>query len=173
MRASETMTGPLKRVSTFLKRIQVAWNCIQVRTTNTDVDDGVDLLASVSLPLATADLLAELLHVVENRVDVLNDALAIDLHLLVGGVAKGDMVDGAVLSEVDLLASEHVIAKLLEASLFCELDEKLQCLLGDEVLGKVEQDLGVLGIVLEGTAELLESLRCFSKCTGIASSGLT
>lgn len=110
---------------------------------------------------------------VENRVDILDDALAIDLHLLVGGVAKGDMVDGAVLSEVYLLTSEHVIAELLEASLFRELNEKLQCLLGDEVLGKVEQDLGVLGIVLEGTAELLESLRCFSEYTRMGSAGLT
>lgn len=99
---------------------------------------------------------------VKDRIDVLDDALAIDLHLLVGGVAESDMVDGAVLSEVDLLTREHVIAELLEASLFCELDEKLQCLLSDEVLGEVEQDLGVLGIVLESTAELLESLRSLS-----------
>ena len=60
------MTGPLIRVSICVKRIEVAWNCIQVRTTNTNVDDGVDLLASVSLPLATSDLLAKLLHVVKN-----------------------------------------------------------------------------------------------------------
>lgn len=72
------------------------------------------------------------------------------------------MVDGTVLSEVDLLTSEHVIAKLLEASLFCKLDKKLQSLLSDEVLGKVEQDLGVLGIVLESTAKLLESLQFVS-----------
>jgi hypothetical protein len=140
-------------------------SCIQVRTTDTNVDDGVDLLACVSLPLAASDLLAELLHVVQNGVDPLDYALAIDLHLLVGGVAKGDMVDSAVLGEVDLLTSEHIIAELLEASLFGELDEKLQCLLGDEVLGKVEQDLGVLGIVLESTAEFLESLHWFSRDT--------
>jgi hypothetical protein len=107
---------------------------VQVGTTDADVDDGVDLLASVSLPLAAADLLAELLHVVEHFVDAPDDALAIDLHLLVGGVAESDMVDGAVLGEVDLLTTEHVIAELLEASLFCKLDEELQSLLGDEVL---------------------------------------
>jgi hypothetical protein len=72
------------------------------------------------------------------------------------------MVDGAVLGEVDLLTSEHVVAELLEASLFRELDEKLQCLVGDEVLGEVEQDLGILGIVLESAAELLESLHMVS-----------
>jgi hypothetical protein len=96
--------------------------------------------------------------VVEHLVDIPDDALAINLHLLVGSVAESDMVDGAVLGEVDLLTSEHVITELLEASLFREIDEKLQCLLCDEVLGKVKQDLGVLGIVLESTAELLEAL---------------
>jgi hypothetical protein len=82
------------------------------------------------------------------------------------------MVDGAVLSEVDLLTSEHVIAELLEASLFCELDEKLQRLLGDEVLGEVEQDLGVLGVVLESTAELLESLLLVSNALEACDLGL-
>jgi hypothetical protein len=69
------------------------------------------------------------------------------------------MVDCAVLGEVDLLTSEHVIAELLNAGLLGKLDEKLHCLLSDEVLGEVEQDLGALGIVLEGVAELLEALR--------------
>lgn len=58
------MTGPLFEVSKRLNSIKQS--CIQVRTTNTNVDDGVDLLASVSLPLATSDLLAKLLHVVKN-----------------------------------------------------------------------------------------------------------
>jgi len=131
------MTGPLSIVSN-LDRLLCEQH-IQIRTTDTNVDNGVDLLASVSLPLAAADLLAELLHVVEHLVDALDDALAIDLHWLIGCVAEGDMVDGALLSEVDLLTSEHVIAELLEASLLCELDEELQCLLGDKVLGEVEQ----------------------------------
>jgi len=73
------------------------------------------------------------------------------------------MVDGAVLGEVDLLTSEHVIPELLEAGLFRELDEKLQRLLGDEVLGEVEKNLRVLGIVLEGATELFESLWVFLK----------
>lgn len=138
-------------------------DAVQVRSTNTNVDDGVNLLASVSLPLAAANLLAELLHVVENAVDALDDALAVDLHLLVGDVAERNMVDGAVLSEVDLLTSKHLITELLEAGLFCELDEQLQRLLSDEVLGEVEENLRVLGVILEGAAELLESLHNVSR----------
>ena len=92
-------------------------------------------------------------------VDALDNALAVDLHLLVGGVAESNVVDGAVLCEVDLLTGEHVIAELLETSLLGKLDEELHRLLGDEVLREVEEDLGTLGIVLEDVAELLEALQ--------------
>lgn len=68
------------------------------------------------------------------------------------------MVYSTVLSEVDLLAGEHVITKLLEASLLGELNEKFYRVLRNKVLGEVEQDLGVLGIILEDMAELLKSL---------------
>ena len=132
---------------------------LQVGTANADVDDGVNLLAGVALPLAAADLLGEFLDVLENVVDALDNALAVDLHLLVGGVAKSNVVDGAVFCEVDLLTSEHVIAELLETSLLGKLDEELHSLLSDEVLREVEEDLRTLGIVLEDVAELLEALQ--------------
>jgi hypothetical protein len=113
----------------------------------------------VTLPLAAADLLSEFLNVLENVVDALDNALAVNFHLLVGGVAKSNVVDSAVFCEVDLLTSEHVITELLETSLLGKLDEELHGLLGDEVLREVEEDLGTLGIVLENVAELLEALQ--------------
>jgi hypothetical protein len=96
--------------------------------------------------------------VVEHLVDTLDDALAIDAHRLVGRVAKSNVVYRPLLGEVDLLTSKHVIAELLEASLLRELDKELDRLLGDKVLGEVEQGLGTIDIILEGVAELLESL---------------
>ena len=95
----------------------------------------------------------------KDLVDALDDALAVDLHLLVGGVAQSNVVDCAVLSEVDLLTREHIIAELFEAGLLGELNKELHSLLSDEVLREVEEDLGVLGIVLEGVAELLKTLQ--------------
>jgi hypothetical protein len=106
----------------------------QVRTTDTDVDNGVDGLAGVTDPLAAADLLRELLHVLEDLVDLLDNALAVDLHGRVGGVAEGDMVDGALLGEVDLLTLEHVVTELLDLGLTSELAQQLEGLIGDEVL---------------------------------------
>lgn len=131
---------------------------LQVGTTDTDVDDGVDLLASVTLPLTTAHLLSELLHVLQNGVDVLNDALSVDLHGLVGDIAQGGVVDGTVFGEVDVLTLEHGITELLDIGFLGQLDQQSQSLLGEEVLGEVEEDLGVVDGVLEGAAELLEAL---------------
>jgi hypothetical protein len=130
----------------------------KVRSTNTNVDNGVDGLAGVTLPLTRANLLGELLHVVQHAVDLLDYALAVDLHGLVGGVAQGHVVDGASLCEVDLLALEHVIAELLDLCLLGELDQQLEGLLGDEVLGEIEKDIVAIGLVLEGVAEFVEAL---------------
>jgi hypothetical protein len=68
------------------------------------------------------------------------------------------VVDGASLCEVDLLALEHVIAKLLNLCLLGKLDKQGEGLLGDEVLGEVEEDLVAISLVLEGVAELAEAL---------------
>ena len=130
----------------------------KVGATNADVDNGVDGLASVALPLARANLLGEGLHVIQHAVDLLDHALAVDLHGLVGGVAQGHVVDGASLCEVDLLALEHVIAKLLNLCLLGKLDKQGEGLLGDEVLGEIEEDLIAISLVLEGVAELGEAL---------------
>lgn len=131
----------------------------QVGATDTDVDDGVDRLAAVALPLAAPDLLGELLHVVEHAVDLLHYALPIHLHRVILGVPEGDMVHGSVLGEVDLLTLEHVISELLDVGLLGQLDQQWQSVLSEEVLAEVEEDLGTLGVVLEGAGEFLEALR--------------
>lgn len=136
---------------------------LQVRATDTDVDDGVDLLAGVTLPLAAADLLGELLHVLQHGVDILDDALAIDLHGLVGDIAESNVVDGTVLGEVDGLALEHGITQLLDIGLLGQLDQERQGLLGQEVLGEIEEDVRVVDSVGEGPAEPLEALRVLLK----------
>ena len=130
----------------------------QVGATNADVDDGVDLLATVTLPLAAADLLGELLHVLKHGVDVLNDALAIDMHGLVGDVAQSDMVDGPVFGEVDVLALEHGIAELLHLGFLGQFDQQGQGVLREEILRVVEKDIRVIHRVGKRAAELVEAL---------------
>ena len=114
---------------------------LQIRTADANVDDGGQLLSGETLPLATSDLLGELLHVLQDVVDTAlggHDILTVDLHVPATDIAQGGMVNGAVLGEVDLLAGEHSIALLLKAGLLSQLDEKVDGLLGDEVLAEVE-----------------------------------
>jgi hypothetical protein len=130
----------------------------EVRTANADVDNGVDLLAGVTLPLARADLVGELLHVLQNTVDLLDHALAVNLHRLVGGVAQSHVVDGAALCEVDLLSLEHVVAELLDLCLLGKLDKEGEGLLSDEVLGEIEDNVVAISLVAEDMAEFVEAL---------------
>ena len=50
-----------------------------------------------------------------------------------------------VLADVDVLAGEHRVAAPLDVPLLRELDEQLQRLVGDAVLGVVEREPGALG----------------------------
>jgi hypothetical protein len=77
------------------------------------------------------------------------------------------VVNSASLGEVDLLALEHVIAKLLNLCLLGKLDKQGKGLLGNEVLGEIEQDVVAISLVLEGVAELAEALGvCEDKMLG-------
>ncbi|KAI6752010.1 hypothetical protein HG531_006706 [Fusarium graminearum] len=137
-----------------------------IRTTDTNVDNGGELLAGVSLPLSTANLLRKLLHVLEDIVDAalcVHDINTLNLHVPTTNVSQGSVVDGAVLGEVDLLASKHGIALLLDTSLLGELDEEVEGLIVEEVLGKVEEDLGADTTRGKGAGKLVEALRVRSK----------
>src|ERR1700712_4421335 len=91
---------------------------LQIGTTNTNVDDGCELLACIPGPRATADLFREFLHVVQDLVGLLDDTLAVNGHGLVAGIPESHMIDGSLLSEVDLLTSKHFISEFLELRLF-------------------------------------------------------
>ena len=134
----------------------------QVRATNADVDNVGELLASESLPLAAADLLGELLHVVQDLVDAtraVHDILTLDLHVPSAHVSQSSVEDGTVLGEVDLVSAEHGITLALDAGLLGQLDEEVQGLICEEVLAEVEEDVGGgVGAGGEGAGEAGESV---------------
>lgn len=131
---------------------------VQIRAPDTDVDNSVDWLASVSLPRSAADLFRELLHMLKHGIDILNHALPIDLHRPILSVAQRNMVDSSLLCKVDLLALEHIIAKFLKLGLTRQLRQKLERVVGDEVLAEVEEGIGLVGFIVEGARELLKAL---------------
>ena len=131
----------------------------QIRSTDTNVDNVLDLVTLVTLPLARADRFGEFAHVLENSVNLGHDVLTLAVDGGVGNVAESDVQDGAVLGEVNGLAREHLGAHLLNASLLGQVDEVLEGLGGDQVLGVVEEDGGLCGGAGEVTRELLEAGR--------------
>ena len=133
---------------------------LQIGTSNTDVDNGSQLLASVTLPFTAADLFGELLHVLQHTVNtplIIHDINAIDLHIPAAHVPQRSVIHGTSLGEVDLLARKHGITLLLDAGLLGELDEQVEGLIGQEVLAKVEEDVGADAVRGESTGEALES----------------
>ena len=79
------------------------------------------------------------------------------------GSAQGDVQDGAVFGDVDLVAAEHGVDAGAEAGLLGQLQQQLQRLVGDAVLRVVEEEadgldgqaLAALRIVGEEFAEML------------------
>ena len=95
----------------------------------------------------------------KHLVDVFDDALAVDLHRLIGDVPQGNMVDRSVLGEIDLLACKHVISKFLQLSFLGELGEELDGAFFNEVFGEIEEYLRLVCRVVESPTEFLESAR--------------
>jgi len=89
------------------------------------------------------------------------DINAIHEDLLVGDVPQCRMQHRSIFREINLLTFEHRISKLLDFSLFCDLYKKLESFFSKEVLRKVEEDLAVIGSVVEFEGELGESLGVF------------
>lgn len=104
----------------------------EVRASDTDVDDGGDLLAGVSLPFAGPDLVGELLYVLEDVSDLVSAGF-VDLEGAIG-VPEGDVQDGTALGSVDVLPGEHLIPGLLDIGLPGEIEEGVEDLVVDEIL---------------------------------------
>ena len=76
--------------------------------------------------------------------------------------AQGDVQDGALLRDVDLLAAEHGVDPRPQAGFLGQLKQKLEGFVGDAILRVIEKDahslgrhpLAALGIVREQIAEM-------------------
>ena len=113
----------------------------EVRAADADVDDVGDGLAGVAAPGAAAHPLAEVAHPGQHGVDVRHDVPAIHHDRPVGAVAQRDVQDRPVLGGVDPVACEHARAPGLELTFAGEVEQQADRLLGDAVLGVVEQQV--------------------------------
>lgn len=129
----------------------------QIGTTDTNVDDGVDRLAGISLPLSAPDALRELLDMSEDLVHFVHTRLG-DLPFV--KVSESDVKHGTIFGGVNVLSCEHLLAVLFDLGFAHEIEKSSEDGLGDEILGKVEEESG--GGIIWGDifpVELLEPLR--------------
>ena len=79
----------------------------EIGATDTDVDNIFDALASVALPLTTADSVGKYGHAVEDLVNLGNNIDPIDQDRGCARGPEGSMQNGTILGGVDFLAPEH------------------------------------------------------------------
>ena len=113
----------------------------QVRTADADVDDGRDAFTGRAGPLAAAQPVGEVAHLVEHLVHVLDDVLAVDGQLLAARQSQRGVQHRAVLRGVDVDAGEHRVAALLQSGGAGQVEQQLQRLPGDPVLAVVDVEV--------------------------------
>src|SRR5262249_21926005 len=116
----------------------------EIRAANADVDDVADALTRMALPFAAPHPVRELGHGVEDGVDLGHDVLAVHDDRRATRSAQGDVQDGPIFGHVDLVAPEHGVDALPEATLRGQSTEQRDGLVGDPILGVVEIDPGRL-----------------------------
>jgi len=90
----------------------------EVGSTDTDIHHVGDRLTRVAFPGARADLLGKGFHMLAGRFDLWHDVRAVDKEGLVGGTAEGNVENGSIFGEIDLIATEHPVAELFDLSFF-------------------------------------------------------
>jgi hypothetical protein len=116
----------------------------EIGAANADIDDVADALSGVSLPLAAADAVGKVGHLVEHGVNLGYDVLAVDDDGRASRCTQRDMQDRTIFGNVDFLAPEHRVDSLAQPGLLGELDEQAYRLVVDAILRVIQEDAGGL-----------------------------
>jgi hypothetical protein len=121
-------------------------NRAQIGTADTDVDDGLDLLAGYAGPLTGADLVGERIDTVQGLTDILDDILTVDdvLAFILDRTTQCGMQHGAILGVVDVDAAVHLLDALIKLHVLGELSEEVKRLWLDEILRQIEMQVSRL-----------------------------
>ena len=113
----------------------------QVGPTDADVDDRADPLARDAGPGPRAHLLGEGVDPVQDLVHVGDHVLAVHLEGRLSGEPECRVQDGAVLGDVDVLATEHRVPALRDARLLGEREQRVDDLPVHQALGEVDGEV--------------------------------
>jgi len=116
----------------------------KIRTTNTNINDGVDSFSCVALPVAASDRFGKLLHVVEDALNLIDTSFG-DVEVI--KVAKSNVKNSAIFRGVNVLAGKHLVTIFLNFGFFDQRQEGIENRLSDEVFGKIDEhgNIGAAG----------------------------
>ncbi len=117
----------------------------EVRAADTDVDDVANRFPGEPFPLAPADAIGKIGHLIQHGMHFGNHVLAVHDDRLILGRAQGHMQHRALLGDVDLVAAKHGIDARTQVRLFRQLEQKLDGFIGDAVFRIIEKDAFGLG----------------------------
>jgi hypothetical protein len=113
----------------------------QVGTADADVHHIGDGLARITLPLAGTHPVREGAHARQHLAHVGHHVMAVHQHRPIRTIAQGRMQYRPAFRQVDLLAGEHGIAQGFDAGFLGQLQQQLQGLGPDQVLGVIQQQI--------------------------------
>ena len=111
----------------------------EVRAADADIDDVLNPLAGIALPFAGTNLVGELRHVIENRIDVVHDVFTVNKDRRIGTIAKRNVQHCPLFRQVDFLAGEHLCPHGFNAGLTGKVNQRAENLSVNPVFGKVER----------------------------------
>src|SRR5438270_7951003 len=129
----------------------------KIRPAYANVNDVTNRLASVSLPLTAADTIGKRSHLVQHRMHPGHNIPTLNKNRLALRRSQRDVKNGAIFRDIDLFSTAHRIDPLPQPGLLGQLNEKLQRLVRDAVLGVIKKDPTRLN------RESLAALRVFRK----------
>ena len=120
----------------------------QIRPPDADIDHIGDLPSGIAFPLSIDDLPGKVLHLPQYAVHVGHHVVAVDIHRSIGPVAQGGVQHRTVFRLVDLIAGKHLFDGIAHFRLAGQVVEQAHRLVGDQVFGKIHQEIASLEMVL-------------------------
>ena len=114
----------------------------EVGAADTDIHHVADALPGVALPLAAANALGKIGHLVQHGMNLRHDVLAIDEDHRSPRRAQRYVQHRAILRDIHLLAAKHCVDPPAQPGLLGELDQQPERLVVDAVFGVVQKDTG-------------------------------
>ncbi len=117
----------------------------KIRTSDANVDNIFNTLASMSLPVTATNLVAKSTHSFQDSMNLRHHILAINHDFLAFRSTKSDMKDSTIFRNINLIAMKHRINAIAKTRLLSQLAKQRQGLFVDAIFGVIEKNSSGLG----------------------------